>query len=170
MVALFGGKLANVLTPYFFKWATDALADPGAEDGVGMVAWLSIPIMLVIAYGVGRVANVGLEQLRDGLFARVGQHAVRKLSNETFQHMHNLSLRFHLQRRTGGLSRIIERGTKGIESVVRHTILNAMPTVLQFIMMAIVIAYEFDFVYLGVVVGLVVAFRRFLSQDQHMAD
>ncbi len=164
MVALLGGKIANVLTPYFFKWATDALADPSASDGVGAIGWLSVPIMLVMAYGAGRVANIGLEQLRDGLFARVGQHAVRKLSNETFQHIHKLSLRFHLQRRTGGLSRVIERGTKGIETVVRHTILNAFPTLLQFILMAFVIAYEFDFVYLGIVVALVVAFVAFSAK------
>ena len=161
MLAMIGGKLANVLTPYFFKWATDALTDPAAPDGVGMVAWLSVPVMLVLAYGFGRIANVGLEQMRDGLFARVGQHAVRKLSNETFRHMHNLSLRFHLQRRTGGLSRIIERGTKGIEVMVRHAILHAIPTVLQFVLMAAVIAYQFSPIYLVVVIMLVIAYVAF---------
>ncbi|MCT4655312.1 MAG: ABC transporter ATP-binding protein/permease [Cohaesibacter sp.] len=164
MLALLAGKMANVFTPYFFKWATDALADPSAADGVGMVAWLSVPVMLVMAYGLGRITNVGLEQLRDGIFAKVGQYAVRKLSNETFRHMHNLSLRFHLQRRTGGLSRVIERGTKGIESVVRHTILSAFPTLLQFIMMAVVIAYQFDFTYLAIVVSLVVFYIWFSAK------
>ncbi len=161
MVALLLGKMANVFTPYFFKWATDALADPNAVDGIGPVGWLSVPIMLVIAYGLGRVVNIGFEQLRDGIFARVGQYAVRRLSDETFRHMHSLSLRFHLQRRTGGLSRVIERGTKGIESVVRHTILSAFPTLLQFVLMAGVIAYQFDWIYVVVVVALVVFYVWF---------
>jgi ABC-type transport system involved in Fe-S cluster assembly fused permease/ATPase subunit len=86
--------------------------------------------MLVVAYNVPRRA-VGLNQLRDALFARVGQHAVRQLAYKTFVHMHNLSLRFHLERRTGGLSRIIERGTKGIETIVRFTILNTAPTLIR---------------------------------------
>ncbi|WP_319529096.1 ABC transporter ATP-binding protein/permease [uncultured Cohaesibacter sp.] len=159
--ALFLGKLINVLTPYTFKWATDALSDPSAPDGVGVVGWLSVPIMLVAAYGVGRVMNVGFDQLRDGLFARVGQHAVRNLSNKTFRHMHSLSLRFHLQRRTGGLSRIIERGTRGIEGVVRHTILHAVPTLLQFVMMSAVIAYQFDFIYVVIVVAMVAIYVAF---------
>jgi ATP-binding cassette subfamily B protein len=164
MVALLLGKMANVFTPYFFKWATDALADPNAVDGIGAIGWLSVPIMLVIAYGLGRVVNIGLEQLRDGIFARVGQYAVRRLSDETFRHMHSLSLRFHLQRRTGGLSRVIERGTKGIESVVRHTILSAFPTLLQFVLMAGVIAYQFDWIYVVVVVALVVFYVWFSAK------
>lgn len=168
LIALLFGKLANVLTPFFFKWATDALTDPAAPDGIGVTAWLSVPVMLVFAYGVARISNVGFEQLRDALFARVGQHAVRKISSETFRHMHDLSLRYHLQRRTGTLSRIIERGTRGIESVVRHTILNAFPTFLQFLLMAVVIAYQFDFVYLVIVVGLVVAFVLFSTKVSSM--
>lgn len=163
MVALLFGKLANVFTPYFFKWATDALADPTAVDGIGPVGWLSVPVLLVLAYALGRIVNTGFEQLRDAIFAKVGQHAVRKLSDETFRHMHNLSLRFHLQRRTGGLSRVIERGTKGIEAVVRHTILSAFPTLLQFILMVAVIAYQFDWIYVVIVVALVVCYVWFSS-------
>ena len=117
--------------------------------------------MLVAAYGLGRVMNVGFDQMRDALFARVGQHAVRRLSDETFRHMHRLSLRFHLQRRTGGLSRIIERGTRGIEGIVRHTILNAMPTLIQFAFMAVIIGYEFDLTYLLVIVLMVTLFVAF---------
>ena len=161
MSFLVAGKAVNVFTPYFFKWATDALADPAAPDGVGMVAWLSIPLMLVAAYGLGRIMNVGFDQLRDAMFARVGQHAVRNLSNKTFQHMHKLSLRFHLQRRTGALSRIIERGTRAIEGVVRHSILHMFPTLLQFVLMAAVIAYEFDFIYVVVVVLMIALYLVF---------
>ena len=161
VAALALGKVINVLTPYFFKWATDALTDTNAPDGVGAVGWLSIPIMLVASYGLARIANVGFDQLRDALFARVGQHAVRNLSFKTFEHMHKLSLRYHLQRHTGGLSRIIERGTHAIEGVVRHTILHLVPTFLQFIFMAAVIAYQFDIVYVLVVVGMIALYVTF---------
>nr|WP_321459362.1 ABC transporter ATP-binding protein/permease [uncultured Cohaesibacter sp.] len=161
VAALALGKVINVLTPYFFKWATDALTDANAPDGVGAVGWLSIPIMLVASYGLARITNVGFDQLRDALFARVGQHAVRNLSFKTFEHMHKLSLRYHLQRHTGGLSRIIERGTHAIEGVVRHTILHLVPTFLQFIFMAAVIAYQFDIVYVLVVVGMIALYVTF---------
>src|SRR5690606_7211979 len=119
---LVAAKLVLMLVPYFFKWATDALA------GDGLPSWLTAmllpPVMLVIGYNVVRVAQLAFNQLRDALFARVGQYAVRVLANRTFVHLHKLSLRFHLERRTGGLSRVIERGTKGIETIVRFTILN----------------------------------------------
>ena len=161
VVALALGKIVNVLTPYFFKWATDALTDSSAPDGVGAVGWLSIPVMLVASYGLARITNVGFDQMRDALFARVGQHAVRNLSFKTFEHMHKLSLRYHLQRHTGGLSRIIERGTHAIEGVVRHTILHAVPTFLQFIFMAAVIAYQFDIIYVLVVVGMIALYVAF---------
>nr|WP_321456791.1 ABC transporter ATP-binding protein/permease [uncultured Cohaesibacter sp.] len=161
VAALAMGKIVNVLTPYFFKWATDMLTDSNAPDGVGTVGWLSIPILLVASYGLARITNVGFDQLRDALFARVGQHAVRNLSSKTFEHMHTLSLRYHLQRHTGGLSRIIERGTHAIEGVVRHTILHAVPTFLQFIFMAAVIAYQFDMIYVLVVVGMIALYVAF---------
>ena len=104
-------KLITAATPFFFKYATDALA--GKATGLPLFALP--PLMLIVAFIVGRILVSGFTQLRDALFARVGQHAVRKLALETFTHMHQLSLRFHLERRTGGLSRLIERGTKGIE-------------------------------------------------------
>ncbi|WP_119307642.1 ABCB family ABC transporter ATP-binding protein/permease [Cohaesibacter haloalkalitolerans] len=161
IAALALGKIINVLTPYFFKWATDALTDSNAPDGVGVVGWLSIPILLVASYGLARIMNVGFDQLRDALFARVGQHAVRNLSFKTFEHLHQLSLRFHLQRHTGGLSRVIERGTHAIEGVVRHTILHAVPTLLQCLFMAIVIAFQFNFVYVIVVVAMIGLYMTF---------
>ncbi|TJX09794.1 MAG: metal ABC transporter permease, partial [Mesorhizobium sp.] len=94
------------------------------------------PVMLVVAYNVLRLVQLGFNQLRDALFARVGQYAVRQLAFRTFVHMHQLSLRFHLERRTGGLSRIIERGTKGIETIVRFIMLNTAPTILEFALTA----------------------------------
>src|SRR5687768_12323006 len=110
-VLLVVAKLVLVLVPYFFKWATDALAGNSSEVPP-LPDYLLAPVMLVVAYNVVRVVQLGFNQLRDSLFARVGQHAVRQLAFRTFVHMHRLSLRFHLERRTGGLSRIIERGTK----------------------------------------------------------
>ncbi len=117
-------KLILILVPYFFKWATDALN--GRLDMAGILPALLLgAVALVIVYNLTRIAQVGLNQLRDALFASVGQYAVRQLAYRTFVHMHQLSLRFHLERKTGGLSRIIERGTKGIETIVRFTILNS---------------------------------------------
>lgn len=149
-VVLVIAKIITVLIPFTYKWATDALNGEGGEFS-GLPLWLVTPIMLVIAYGVGRIATVGFTQIRDALFASVGQHAVRQLSTLVFRHIHSLSLRYHLQRRTGGLSRIIERGTKGIESIVRFTILNGAPTILEFVFMAFVIWYQFDLWYVLVI-------------------
>lgn len=161
-------KLLTVGVPYFYKWATDALdgssgAGTGASTGAGDTAaavaatpgWLPLflagAITLVIAYNVARVISVGLNQLRDALFARVGQHAVRRLAYRTFVHMHRLSLRFHLERRTGGLSRIIERGTKGIEAIVRFTILNTIPTILEFALVAVIFGFAYGLSYVAVI-------------------
>jgi ATP-binding cassette subfamily B protein len=153
-------KLVTVLVPYSYKWLTDSLTgELGAPSSIP--TWLIVPMMLVIAYGVGRLMMVGFNELRNALFAKVGQHAVRNLANETFGHIHRLSLRFHLQRRTGGLSRIIERGTKGIEIIIRFLILTAVPTVLEFALMIAVVTYQFDWTYAGIVVAIVVAFIWF---------
>lgn len=147
-------KLVLIVVPYFFKYATDALnGKPDAPDLLPI--WLLTPVMLVLAYNVARVTQWGLNQLRDALFARVGQHAVRQLAFRTFKHMHKLSLRFHLERRTGGLSRIIERGTKGIEIIVRFTILNTAPTILEFALTAAVFAYAYGWSYVAVIAAVV---------------
>ena len=143
-------KLVLVAGPYFFKWATDALAGTGRYEPP-LPAVLSGAIALVIAYNVLRLMQLGFNQLRDSLFARVGQHAVRQLAYRTFVHMHELSLRFHLERRTGGLSRIIERGTKGIETIVRFIMLNTAPTVLEFALTAGIFAYNYGWRYVAVV-------------------
>ncbi len=140
-------KFVLLAVPYFFKWATDALN--GKLDMAGLLpAFLLGAVVLVIAYNFTRVLQLGLNQLRDALFASVGQYAVRQLAHRTFVHMHQLSLRFHLERKTGGLSRIIERGTKGIETIVRFTILNSVPTILEFLLTAIIfwVAYGFWYV------------------------
>ncbi|MDQ0316267.1 ABCB family ABC transporter ATP-binding protein/permease [Amorphus orientalis] len=161
LTALVLGKVITVLVPYTYKWATDALTAPQSEGGAGAPGFVTVPIMLVLAYGMGRILMMTFNQLRDALFARVGQNAVRWMARRTFVHLHNLSLRFHLKRRTGGLSRIIERGTKGIETIVRFTILNSLPTVLEFILVAGVVTYQFDLWYLLVIALTVTAYISF---------
>ncbi|MFC3726285.1 ABCB family ABC transporter ATP-binding protein/permease [Neoaquamicrobium sediminum] len=147
-------KLILVLVPYFFKWATDALVGE-LQPADYIPAVLVAPVMLVLAYNVVRIVQLGFNQLRDALFARVGQHAVRQLGYRTFVHMHKLSLRFHLERRTGGLSRIIERGVKGIETIVRFTILNTAPTVLEFALTAIIFWVTYGWVYVAIIAATV---------------
>jgi ATP-binding cassette subfamily B protein len=153
-------KLITAIVPFFFKYATDEL------NGLDPKVWwipmiLMTPIMMVVAYNVSRLIMSGFTQLRDALFARVGQYAVRQLAYKTFVHMHRLSLRFHLARRTGGLSRVIERGTKGIETIVRFTILNTLPTILEFALYAFIFAYFFGLSYVVVIAVTVVAYSWF---------
>ncbi|CDZ62382.1 ABCB family ABC transporter ATP-binding protein/permease [Neorhizobium galegae] len=146
---LFLAKFVLLTVPYFFKWATDALN--GRLDMAGILpAFLLGAVVLVIALNFTRILQVGLNQLRDALFASVGQYAVRQLAYRTFVHMHQLSLRFHLERKTGGLSRIIERGTKGIETIVRFTILNTVPTLLEFLLTAVIFWVSYGFWYVAV--------------------
>ncbi|WP_181705290.1 ABCB family ABC transporter ATP-binding protein/permease [Chthonobacter rhizosphaerae] len=149
VLALIFAKIATVAVPYFMAWATDALAPESREQQTLLIA--ASPVVLVLGYGVGRLVLSAFNQLRDALFAEVSQHAVRALAHRTFVHLHDLSLRFHLQRRTGGLSRVIERGVKGIDAIVRFTILNAWPTALEFALSAALIAWQFGFTYLAVI-------------------
>jgi len=147
-------KVILIFVPYFFKFATNAL-DSEAQASRWLPAVLVSPFMLVLAYNAARILQAGLNQLRDALFAAVGQYAVRKLAYRTFVHMHQLSLRFHLERRTGGLSRIIERGTKGIEAIVRFTILNTAPTALECAMTAFVVWFSYGWLYFAIVIATV---------------
>nr|WP_299502488.1 ABC transporter ATP-binding protein/permease [uncultured Rhizobium sp.] len=153
-------KFVLILVPYFFKWATDALN--GKLDMVGLLpTFLLGAVVLVVLYNLTRIAQVGLNQLRDALFASVGQYAVRQLAYRTFVHMHQLSLRFHLERKTGGLSRIIERGTKGIETIVRFTILNSIPTLIEFLLTAAIFWWSYGFSYLAITAFTVWAYIWF---------
>ncbi len=153
-------KFVLISVPYFFKWATDALN--GKLDMAGLVpVFLLGAVALVVAYNLTRLLQVALNQLRDSLFASVGQHAVRQLAFKTFVHMHRLSLRFHLERKTGGLSRVIERGTKGIETIVRFTILNTAPTFIEFLLTVIVFWMTYGFIYVAVTVITVWAYIWF---------
>ena len=157
---LVAAKIVLVLVPYFYKWATDVLSGEGAPPAY-VPAILAGPLMLVVAYNLVRIVQLGFNQLRDALFASVGQHAVRELARRTFVHMHSLSLRFHLERRTGGLSRIIERGTKGIDTIVRFTILNTVPTLLEFALSAVIFAVAYGWAYVAILAVTVCLYTWF---------
>jgi ABC-type transport system involved in Fe-S cluster assembly fused permease/ATPase subunit len=157
LLLLVGSKVITVLTPYAFKWATDGLA---ASKGLE-VALLSVPFFMVLAYGLGRIMGVVFAQMRDAVFAKVGQRAVRELSFSTFRHLHALSLKFHLERRTGGLSRIISRGINGVDSVLRFSLFNTFPTALEIAFVCVALAYSFGWTYVAVIAVTVIAYLWF---------
>src|SRR6202166_2803299 len=137
-VLLFVARLATVALPFTFKWATDALAGHGTAplgpDDV--IAWaLATPVMMTLAYGGMRILMALLTQVRDGIFAKVAMNAVRRLAIMTFDHMHMLSLRFHLERKTGGLTRTLERGRNAIETTVRMVLLQLAPPIVGCILL-----------------------------------
>ncbi|HXX04265.1 MAG TPA: ABC transporter ATP-binding protein/permease [Xanthobacteraceae bacterium] len=169
-VLIFAAKLATVAVPFTFKWATDALAGHGTAplgpDNV--LAWvLATPIMMTLAYGGMRVLMGALTQWRDGIFAKVAMNAVRQLAFITFEHMHLLSLRFHLDRKTGGLTRILERGRNAIETIVRLLLLQLLPTIVEVALVAWVLFFHFDWRYVIVVlltVALYIGFTFYATE------
>jgi len=160
LIILILAKILTVLVPYTYKWATDAIVgDNTAPNFIPIV--LLTPVMLIIAFGVGRILMVAFNQLRDALFVKVGQTAVRSLGKKSFHHLHSLSLSFHLNRRTGALNRITDRGVKGIESIIRLLILNTFPTVIEFVFVGFILLYEFDWRFLIVVFLTVITYTFF---------
>jgi ATP-binding cassette subfamily B protein len=150
LLALLVAKLATVATPFFFKEAVDSLApEPGADQAGFLLAMGAVGATL--AYGFLRLAGVGFAQLRDGVFARVGQSALRQIALETFRHIHALSLRYHITRKTGGLSRIIERGVKGVDFLLRFLLFSIVPLILELALVAAILFVVFDVWYLAVV-------------------
>ncbi|WP_338550998.1 ABCB family ABC transporter ATP-binding protein/permease [Roseovarius phycicola] len=158
LIALLISKLIAVGTPFFYKAAVDALAGEGQQ-----AAWMLAAgaIGLTVAYGMARLMNVGFQQLRDAIFAKVGQRALRSLALETFQHIHKMSLRYHTTRKTGGLSRIIERGVKGVDFLLRFLLFSIGPLILELMLIGIVLWTLFDFWYLAVVMGVIAAYVWF---------
>ena len=151
IAALVVSKVATTLVPFAYKGIIDGLG-AAAQGNEALVMGIAVPVVLVVAYALGNIIDAGFQQLRDIMFASVGQHAVRKLAFQTFEHLHRLSLRFHLARRTGGLSRVIERGTKGIETIVRFMVLNIAPTLVEFVVTSIIFITMFGITYLGVLI------------------
>ncbi len=158
LILLVAAKIVSVITPFFYKGAVDALAGEGQE-----AAWMlgAGAIGLTVAYGMARLMNVGFQQLRDAVFAKVGQRALRRLALQTFQHIHALSLSYHLTRKTGGLSRIIERGVKGVDFLLRFLIFSIGPLILELLLVGIILWVLFDIWYLVVVAGVIAAYVAF---------
>ena len=160
-VVLTIAKLVTISVPIFYKAAVDWLTEhaPAAGGPAGVLALTATG--LIVAYGGGRVLMMILNQIRDLFFTKVGQHAVRQLNNRTFRHLHRLSLRFHLERRTGGLSRVIERAARAIELIIRMGLLQLAPTVLELLLVCGVLLYFFNWIYVVIVLATVVAYMLF---------
>jgi len=164
IVLLLVAKLATLAVPFTFKWAIDALtgADTAPVQSSNWKMWLiASPLIMTVSYGALRILMAVLTQWRDGIFARVAMHAVRKLAYLTFVHMHELSLRFHLERKTGGLTRVLERGRSGIEVIVRMVILQLVPTIVEVSLLTGVLLWQFDWRYVVATLIMVVVFMYY---------
>ena len=164
MVLLIVAKIATLIVPFTFKWAIDALtgADTAPVQASNWMLWLiASPLIMTLSYGAIRIIMMVLTQWRDGIFAKVAMHAVRKLAYLTFVHMHELSLRFHLERKTGGLTRILERGRTGIETIVRMVILQLAPTIIEVALLVGVLLWQFDWRYVVVVIATVIVYMYY---------
>jgi len=155
MAALLLSKLIAVYTPIIYRDAVNALSEEGVSD------LLLGAVGLTVAYGMARIFTSGFQQLRDGVFAAVAQRALRKLALETFTHIHRLSMRYHITRKTGGLSRIIERGVKGVDFLLRFLLFSVGPLILELLLVAGIFFFLFDVWYLAVVVGTIALYVWF---------
>jgi ATP-binding cassette, subfamily B, heavy metal transporter len=163
VVLMLLSKLITVAIPYSLKWATDALAGKLALDAVPLPRLLIGAAALTIAYGILRILMALTQQGRDALFAAVAMNAVRRLAIEVFEHLHRLSLRFHLERKTGGLTRVLERGRNAIETIIRTSMLTAVPTIVEFVLIVAVMLISFDWRYVVVISATVVAYLTFTT-------
>jgi ATP-binding cassette subfamily B protein len=157
MLALLASKAVTVYVPFLYRDAVNLLTPQSAA-----AAAIAVPFAFIVAYGVARIMMVALGQIRDSVFARVGQNAVRGLALQTFRHLHALSLRFHLERRTGGLSRVIERGTKGIDLLLRFSLFNIIPTIIELVLIAVIFTWAFN-IWFAVVTGVTIAFYMWFT-------
>jgi len=160
LVLLVVAKVTNVYVPLLYKDAVDALGTPAAQA-------VAVPIALIVAYGVARVAAQAFGEIRDAIFAPVAQRAIRNLALEVFGHLHALSLRFHLERQTGGISRVIERGTQGMDFLIRFTTFNILPTLFEIVLVGGILwsLYDWRFsVVTLVVVGVYIVFSIVFSE------
>ena len=158
LVALVLAQVASLTTPFFYKAAVDSLVGKSHDE-----TWLLAmgAIGLTVAYGIARLFNVGFGEMRDAVFVRVGQRALRLLALETFTHIHRLSMRYHITRKTGGLSRVIERGVKGVDFLLRFTLFSVGPLILQLIIVLVIFASLFTVWYALVVLVSIVAYVIF---------
>ncbi len=161
LVLLVLAKLATIAVPYAFKWATDALAQ--MRDGAVPVSVFAAPVALTLLYGGLRIVMAGLTQARDALFAAVAMNAVRRLATDVFVHLHALSMRFHLERKTGALTRVLERGRNAIETLTRMAVLNAMPTALEFVLILVVMIVQFGWLYAAITVVTIALYLAYTA-------
>jgi ATP-binding cassette subfamily B protein len=158
MAFLVGAKLATVAVPVFFKEAVDSLTVTPRE--VGAVA-AAVPLGLIMAYGLARVLSLTFGELRDGVFAKVAQRAIRRAALAVFRHLHGLSLRFHLDRQTGGLTRALERGTRGIDTMLRFSLFSIAPTVVEITLVCAILWRLFDVWFAVATLATVVGYIAF---------
>jgi ABC-type transport system involved in Fe-S cluster assembly fused permease/ATPase subunit len=155
MVLLIAGKLVNITIPLFYKHAVDALARPRP----GIV--IAVPVAVILAYGAARVLSQGFNELRNAVFAKVEQRAVRRIALSVFRHIHALSLRFHLERRTGGLARAVERGTAGIEFLLSFMLFNVIPTVFEIVIVSAILWRLYNWAFAVVTLATIVTYITF---------
>ncbi len=163
LVMLIIAKVITIAIPYSFKWATDAIT--GRRDhGLSFLPDELIgPVALTVLYGVLRIVMALITQSRDALFASVAMHAVRRLATEVFVHLHDLSLRYHLERKTGGLTRVLERGRTAIETIVRMVMLTGVPTIVEFAMILAVFTVQFNWLYALAVSVMIAVYMVFTT-------
>ena len=147
-------KLAMVGVPVVLKYIVDALdADPGQV--------IALPIVLLLIYGVLRFINSGFNELRDAIFARVRFHAMNRLSVSVLSHLHDLSLRYHLERNTGAISRDMERGAQSISSILNYLVFNIVPTMAEFLLVALILFSQYDSLFAGIIFFTVIFYIGF---------
>jgi ATP-binding cassette, subfamily B, heavy metal transporter len=157
LLLLVAGKLVNITIPFIYKHAIDALSNPAAVQA----AAIAVPIGAIFAYGASRVMSQGFNELRNAVFAKVGQRAVRQVALAAFRHVHALSLRFHLERRTGGLARAVERGTAGIEFLLSFMLFNVVPTVFEIIVVCAILWRLYNWAFAAVTLATIVTYVGF---------
>jgi ATP-binding cassette, subfamily B, heavy metal transporter len=156
MALLIAGKLANITVPLFYKQAVDALSGAGTAGAV-----IAVPVGLILAYGLARVTSQGFNELRNGVFAKVAQRAVRRIALSAFRHIHSLSLRFHLDRRTGGLARAVERGIAGIEFLLSFMLFNVIPTLFEILVVSAILWRLYNWQFAAVTLATIVTYIGF---------
>jgi ATP-binding cassette subfamily B protein len=161
VILLVVAKFVTIAVPYSFKWATDALN--GKTLNAALPGLLAGAIALTVAYGLLRCLMALFTQARDALFAAVSMNAVRRIADEVFVQLHRLSLRFHLERKTGGLTRVLERGRTGIEQIVRLSMLTGVPTVVEFVLIIAVVLIQFDWRYALSVIAMIVIYLGYTT-------
>jgi len=179
LLALFSmvlAKIASVYTPLILGNAVDSLTD--LSSGINLLIY--VPVALIISYGIVRIASFAFGEIRDALFSKVSQNAIRSVSLKIFKHLHFLSLDFHLSRQTGGLNRYIDRGTKGIDFLLRYVLFNVVPTFIELVLVIIILFTLYGFQYAAITLITIIiyviltfvitAWRIQFRKDMNAAD